>query len=90
MKLFVKGEPFDGGDYRGHRTVLDMVQFLKMAEEKRGQLEKDLGRAKESLILAQKMKSNPVVIKKHQQEVASLAGQIKVQDNKIQQIKMAR
>ena len=61
-----------------------------MAEEKRGQLEKDLGRAKESLILAQKMKSSPVVIKKHQQEVASLAGQIKVQDNKIQQIKMAR
>ena len=67
-----------------------LVRRLKMAEEKRGQLEKDLGRAKESLILAQKMKSNPVVIKKHQQEVASLAGQIKVQNNKIQQIKMAR
>lgn len=36
LRLFVKGEPFDGGDYHGHRTVLDMVQFLKLAEEQLG------------------------------------------------------
>jgi hypothetical protein len=36
LRLFVKGEPFDGGDYRGHRTILDMVQFLRLAEEQLG------------------------------------------------------
>jgi thiol-disulfide isomerase/thioredoxin len=36
LRLFVNGQPFEGGDYHGHRTVLDMVQFLRFAEEKLG------------------------------------------------------
>jgi len=36
LRMFVKGEPFQGGDYAGHRTVLDMVQFLRMVEEQLG------------------------------------------------------
>ena len=32
LRLFVNGEPFHDGEYQGHRTVLDMVQYLKMAE----------------------------------------------------------
>ncbi|KAL3912285.1 MAG: hypothetical protein SGARI_001238 [Bacillariaceae sp.] len=36
--LFFEGEPFEGGDYRGHRTILDMVQFLRIAED---QLDKE-------------------------------------------------
>jgi thiol-disulfide isomerase/thioredoxin len=44
LRLFFKGEPFEGGDYRGHRTILDMLQFLRMAEEqldKEGKLSAD-------------------------------------------------
>lgn len=37
LRLFVKGEPFEGGDYLGHRTILDMVQYLRMSEEQLGQ-----------------------------------------------------
>lgn len=33
LRLFVKGEQFEGGDYRGHRTVLDMVQYLSNGEK---------------------------------------------------------
>jgi hypothetical protein len=33
IRLFVKGEQFEGGDYRGHRTVLDMVQYLRNGEK---------------------------------------------------------
>lgn len=40
LRLFANGEQFEGGDYRSHRTVLDMVQFLKMAEEKLGKEKK--------------------------------------------------
>eukprot|EP00531_Pseudo-nitzschia_arenysensis_P001896 CAMPEP_0116147214 /NCGR_PEP_ID=MMETSP0329-20121206/17629_1 /TAXON_ID=697910 /ORGANISM="Pseudo-nitzschia arenysensis, Strain B593" /LENGTH=518 /DNA_ID=CAMNT_0003643115 /DNA_START=64 /DNA_END=1620 /DNA_ORIENTATION=+ len=40
LRLFVNGEPFEGGDYRSHRRVLDMVQFLKIAEEKLGKEKK--------------------------------------------------
>ena len=40
LRLFVDGEPFEGGEYQGHRTVLDMVQYLKMAEEKLGKEKK--------------------------------------------------
>lgn len=40
LQLFVNGESFDGGDYKGHRTVLDMVQFLRVAEEKLGKEKK--------------------------------------------------
>mmetsp|Transcript_14142 Transcript_14142/g.13977 ORF Transcript_14142/g.13977 Transcript_14142/m.13977 type:complete len:518 (+) Transcript_14142:102-1655(+) len=36
LRLFVNGEPFGGGEYGGRRTVLDMVQYLKIAEEKLG------------------------------------------------------
>lgn len=34
LRLFANGKPFDSGEYQGHRTVLDMVQYLKVAEEK--------------------------------------------------------
>ena len=34
LRLFFEGELFEGGDYRGHRTILDMVQFLRMAEDR--------------------------------------------------------
>mmetsp|Transcript_699 Transcript_699/g.1667 ORF Transcript_699/g.1667 Transcript_699/m.1667 type:complete len:516 (-) Transcript_699:449-1996(-) len=40
LRLFVNGKPFDGGEYQGHRTVLDMVQYLKVAEEKLGREKK--------------------------------------------------
>lgn len=36
LRLFVNGNPFDDGEYRGHRTVLDMIQYLKTAEKKLG------------------------------------------------------
>mmetsp|Transcript_1095 Transcript_1095/g.2413 ORF Transcript_1095/g.2413 Transcript_1095/m.2413 type:complete len:587 (-) Transcript_1095:123-1883(-) len=36
LRLFVQGQPFEGGDYHGHRTVLDMVQFLRLAEQQLG------------------------------------------------------
>lgn len=49
LRLFVNGKPFYDGEYRGHRTVLDMVQYLKMVEEKLGK-EKKL--SPESLISA--------------------------------------
>jgi thiol-disulfide isomerase/thioredoxin len=32
LRLFVKGERWEYGDYRGHRQVLDLVQFLSEAE----------------------------------------------------------
>lgn len=40
LRLFVNGEPFDDGEYEGHRTVLDMVQYLNMAEVKLGKEKK--------------------------------------------------
>lgn len=40
LRLFVNGEPFEDGEYLGHRTVLDMVQYLKVAEEKLGKEKK--------------------------------------------------
>ncbi|VEU35322.1 unnamed protein product [Pseudo-nitzschia multistriata] len=40
LRLFVNGKPFDSGDYEGHRTVLDMVQYLKLAENKLGKEKK--------------------------------------------------
>ena len=33
LRLFVDGKPWRGGDYAGHRTVLDMVEYLKAIEE---------------------------------------------------------
>ena len=33
LRLFVDGEPWKGGDYRGHRTVLEMVDWLTAVEE---------------------------------------------------------
>jgi thiol-disulfide isomerase/thioredoxin len=32
LRLYVNGKPFEYGDYRGHRTVTDFIQFLKEAE----------------------------------------------------------
>jgi len=33
LRLFVDGERWKGGDYRGHRTVLEMVEWLLWVEE---------------------------------------------------------
>eukprot|EP00934_Nitzschia_sp_Nitz4_P007342 Nitzschia sp. Nitz4//scaffold127_size64804//42137//43862//NITZ4_006182-RA/size64804-augustus-gene-0.60-mRNA-1//-1//CDS//3329534768//7332//frame0 len=33
LRLFVDGEQWQGGDYRGHRTVLEMVEWLYYVEE---------------------------------------------------------
>jgi hypothetical protein len=38
LRLFVDGEPWSGGDYRGHRTLLEMVEWLYFVEE---QVQKD-------------------------------------------------
>ena len=32
LRLFVDGEPWKGGDYRGHRTILEMVEWLSRVE----------------------------------------------------------
>lgn len=44
LRLYVDGKQFENGDYRGHRTVMDLIQFLKEAEfllGKEGLLSKD-------------------------------------------------
>jgi len=33
VKLFVNGEPFKGGEYHGHRTVVNLIQFVELAEQ---------------------------------------------------------
>ncbi|KAL3904621.1 MAG: hypothetical protein SGARI_004845 [Bacillariaceae sp.] len=33
LRLFVDGEQWQGGDYRGHRTVLELVEWLYFVEE---------------------------------------------------------
>lgn len=33
LRLFVDGERWRGGDYRGHRTVLDMADYLQKVED---------------------------------------------------------
>jgi len=33
LRLFVNGERWKGGDYRGHRTVVDMADYLKQVED---------------------------------------------------------
>lgn len=41
LRLFVDGEPWRGGDYHGHRTILEMVEWLFFVEEQhRERLEK--------------------------------------------------
>jgi len=34
LRLFVDGERWAGGDYRGHRTVLEMADYLQQVEDK--------------------------------------------------------
>lgn len=34
IRLFVNGEPFKGGEYHGHRTVVNLIQFVELAEQK--------------------------------------------------------
>ena len=36
MRLFVQGERYRLGDYRGQRTVMDFIQFLRHAEQELG------------------------------------------------------
>lgn len=33
VKLFVNGEPFKGGEYHGHRTVVNLIQWVELAEK---------------------------------------------------------
>jgi hypothetical protein len=33
LRLFVDGDPWEGGDYRGHRTLLELVEWLYFVEE---------------------------------------------------------
>jgi thiol-disulfide isomerase/thioredoxin len=33
LRLFVDGEPWKGGDYRGHRTLKEMVEWLQSVED---------------------------------------------------------
>ncbi len=33
LRLFVDGERWRGGDYRGHRTVAEMADYLKQVED---------------------------------------------------------
>lgn len=40
LRLFVDGQPWRGGDYFGHRTVLEMIHYLKEVEEEH---KKDFG-----------------------------------------------
>lgn len=36
LRLFVKGDPMENGDYKGQRTVMDLIQYLKEAEKTLG------------------------------------------------------
>ncbi|KAL3942079.1 MAG: hypothetical protein SGBAC_003675 [Bacillariaceae sp.] len=38
LRLFVDGEPWKAGDYHGHRTITDMVEWLYYAEEQHKEL----------------------------------------------------
>ena len=33
LRLFAEGEPYSKGDYRGQRYLMDMIQYLRKAEE---------------------------------------------------------
>jgi hypothetical protein len=42
LRLFVDGKRWKGGDYRGHRTVLEMVEWLYFVEEQhKGHMSED-------------------------------------------------
>jgi len=45
LRLFVDGEPWRSGDYHGHRTMADMVEWLYYAEEQHKELLKADGDA---------------------------------------------
>lgn len=32
LRLFIDGQPWQGGDYRGHRTIVEMVHWLQSVE----------------------------------------------------------
>jgi hypothetical protein len=36
LRLFVDGKPWKGGDYQGHRTIIEMVEWLFFVEEELG------------------------------------------------------
>lgn len=54
LRLFVDGERWPGGDYHGHRTVVDMADWLRQVEDKH---KEDLGdEAKRSVQIAHQRK----------------------------------
>lgn len=38
LRLFVDGKPWQGGDYKGHRTIIEMVEWLYHVEEQHKEL----------------------------------------------------
>jgi hypothetical protein len=42
IKLFVNGQPFKGGEYHGHRTVVNLIQFVELAEQATEMEDKDM------------------------------------------------
>ena len=48
LRLFVDGQPWKGGDYRGHRTIMEMVEWLYFVEEQHKEL---MGWSEEQMIL---------------------------------------
>lgn len=55
LRLFVDGVRWQGGDYRGHRTVVEMADWLQQVEDKH---KEDLGdEAKRTVQIAHKRTS---------------------------------
>lgn len=58
LRLFVDGERWQGGDYRGHRTVVEMSDWLQQVEDKH---KEDLGdETKKNVQLAHQRKSSHI------------------------------
>jgi thioredoxin-like negative regulator of GroEL len=38
LRLFVDGEPWKGGDYKGHRTLVEIIEWLQHVEEQHKEL----------------------------------------------------
>lgn len=61
LRLFVDGQPWHRGDYKGHRTILEMVEWLYYVEEEHKELlagEGEVGERVRSLHKAHEGRSN--------------------------------
>lgn len=60
LRLFVDGERWKGGDYHGHRTVVEMADWLQQVEDKH---KEDLGdEAKRNVQIAHQRTCNTIVL----------------------------